>query len=147
MLSLSWPCTVAKKCASFAAKCCHAAPQDESSLHVEQLVQVLGALASLGCAQQVQNGSALLVIVLQRIYEGLSALQPRYGEGGPKVAALRVGVFAVDGVKAFCSTARILAMVDSTHLLRMWPKSFPAATHYYCPHPAGMSSYHTLVNV
>lgn len=38
--------------------------QDESSLHVEQLVQVIGALASLGCAQQVHNGSALLVIVL-----------------------------------------------------------------------------------
>jgi hypothetical protein len=69
--------------------------QDESSLHVEQLVQVIGALASLGCAQQVHNGSALLVIVLQRIYEGLSALQPRYGGGRLQVAASRVWGSAV----------------------------------------------------
>jgi hypothetical protein len=51
--------------------------QDQSSLSVEQLVHVLGCFGSLGGIYQLPQGPALLLAILQRVLEGLQAVQPK----------------------------------------------------------------------
>jgi hypothetical protein len=51
--------------------------QDQSALAVDHLVQVLGCFGSLAVVQQVPHGSALLLLVLQRLMDGAQALQPK----------------------------------------------------------------------
>jgi hypothetical protein len=57
--------------------CRHILLQDQSALAIDQLVQVLGCFGSLAVVQQVPHGSALLLLVLQRLMDGAQALQPK----------------------------------------------------------------------